>query len=194
MKKIKNLSDINIRSGLNLLNSNEIDFISINKNKNIKERNLSNKNIIPSIKLSPNNGPIKKIEDDNSLYKKSSTYNIGEGETSFTINNFNDSGNNKNSIYIKSKTCKEENINKLNLQYRFNNNICRFHLDAVLETINEVSNSRVDSSDLSEDKNNNQKNDEERKVNKKEINNKKIKKEEIFKNKGNDSDNKNNDT
>lgn len=154
MKKIKNLSDINIRSGLNLLNQNETDFISINTNKNIKERNLSNKNLIPSIYLSPNTGQIKKIEEDNSFYKKSSSYNIGEGETVFTINNFNDNLNYNNSIYIKSKTCKEQNNNRLNLQYRINNIIYQNHLDKVLETINEVSNSRVDSSDLSEDKNN----------------------------------------
>ena len=82
-------------------------------------------------------------------YKKSSTYNIGEGVTLFTINNFNDYTNNKYSSVKKSKSYKGGSHNRLlNLAYR-NKTKIHNHLGTVLETINEVSNSRIDSSQMS---------------------------------------------
>ena len=167
---IKKLSDINIDSSHNLKNQNENEintlFIKTNntKEKKIHLKNKSDKNQKVNIQLSPISDSNRKIEEDNLTYIKSSTYNIGEGITVFQINNFNDSMNINQSAVKKSKTCKEEtinNINRLNIQYRFNNNNNGPNrLATVLETINEVSNSKVDSSELSDDNNNNENNNE----------------------------------
>lgn len=148
MKNIKNLSDINIRSSLNLKNPFENDT-----NKIVKENSLnynSDKNKKPNINLSPRSDQNKIIEAENIEYKKSNSYNLGEGVTLFKINNFNDNQNNQNNVK-KSKTYKEKNINRLNLTYKVNN-IGHRRLDTVLETINEVSNSNLHSSYLSNQK------------------------------------------
>ena len=148
MKNIKNLSDINIRSSLNLKNPFENDT-----NKIVKENSLnynSDKNKKPNINLSPRSDQNKIVEAENIEYKKSNSYNLGEGVTLFKINNFNDNQNNQNNVK-KSKTYKEKNINRLNLTYKVNN-IGHRRLDTVLETINEVSNSNLHSSYLSNQK------------------------------------------
>ena len=81
---------------------------------------------------------------------------MGEGVTSFKINNFND---NPIDGLKKSRTCREENIYGINLPYQGNyNGPNRFA--TILETINEVS-SKVNSSELSDEdgkKNNNKNN------------------------------------
>ena len=121
-------------------------------------------------------------------YKKSSTYNIGEGVTAVKINNFNDNKINNRSPVKKSKTCNEENINRLNLGYRYNDKV-QNHLGTVLETINEVSNSKVDSSELSDnddDNNDDNKNKNDNNINV--INNENNRKKET------NSDNKKNDS
>ena len=148
MKNIKNLSDINIRSSLNPKNPFENDT-----NKIVKENSLnynSDKNKKPNINLSPRSDQNKIVEAENIEYKKSNSYNLGEGVTLFKINNFNDNQNNQNNVK-KSKTYKEKNINRLNLTYKVNN-IGHRRLDTVLETINEVSNSNLHSSYLSNQK------------------------------------------
>ena len=160
---IKNLSDININSSHNLMNQNENDintnFIQTKntKEKNILLKNKSDKNQKVNIQLSPISNSNRKIEEDNLTYIKSSTYNIGEGVTVFQINNFNDNINIDKSAVKKSKTCKEgtiNNTNRLNIQTKFNN-MGPNRLGTVLETIFEVSNSKVDSSELSDDSNEN---------------------------------------
>jgi len=67
-------------------------------------------------------------------------------------NNDNNIGNNNEDSIKKSKTCNEENNNRLNL-YRLSDNGLN-HLATVLETINEVSNSRVGSSEINSNNNN----------------------------------------
>ena len=91
------------------------------------------------------------------LFKKSSSYKIGEGVTSFKINNFND---NPIDGFKKSRTYREENIYGLNLPYQANNN-GQNRFATILETINEVS-SKIDSSELcdNDDKNNKNNNNE----------------------------------
>ena len=137
---IKNISDVNVPSALNIINQSESDLKS-------KSNNSLGKNI--NIHLSQRIFSDKNIEEENNPYKKSSTYNIGEGVTLFTINNFNDNNTGKNSVK-KSKSQKEGKSNNLNLQSRVNNNV-QNHLATVLETINEVSNSKIDSSEISDD-------------------------------------------
>ena len=128
-------------------NSKENIIININEDIYINEN-------IPNTHLSPKSMKERNIEEENVIYKKSSTYNIGEGVTVITINNFNDGQNINNKMPVKkAKTRNEENINRLNLGYHFNHNGPN-RLGTVLETINEVSNSKVDSSDLSDDDDN----------------------------------------
>lgn len=81
--------------------------------------------------------------------KKSSTFNIGEENASFKINILNENNNTKNPSVKKSKTYIEENVYRLNVQHIFNN-LGHNRLGTVLETINEVSNSKIDSSEISD--------------------------------------------
>lgn len=71
-------------------------------------------------------------------YKKTSTYSIGE-ENANSLN-FTSINNNK-SLYKKAKSYKDK-INSFN-------NKNQNHLGTVLETINEVSNSKIDCSQIS---------------------------------------------
>ena len=96
-------------------------------------------------------------------YIKNKVHIILVRGTAIKINNFNDNRINNRSPVKKSKTCNEENINRLNLGYCYNDKV-QNHLGNVLETINEISNFKVDSSEISdkEDDNNddnNNKND-----------------------------------
>ena len=138
---IKNITEVNVPSALNIINQSENDLKP-------KLNNILGKNNI-NIHLSQSIVSDKNIEEGNNPYKKSSTYNIGEGVTLFTINNFNDNNIGKNSVK-KSKSHKEGKSNNLNLQSRVNNNV-QNHLATILETINEVSNSKIDSSEISDD-------------------------------------------
>lgn len=70
------------------------------------------------------------------------------------MNNINENNYLNKSSVKKSKTFKEENSKRLNLTSRIIN-IGQNRLGTVLETINEVSNSKTDSSGLSAKSNNN---------------------------------------
>jgi len=135
---------------------------NIQYNKHSSKRNSANLNLSynnndsrsrsQSINISAEN------DEENLLFRKSSSYKIGEGVTSFKINNFND---NPIDGFKKSRTYREENIYGANLPYQgMNNGQNRFA--TILETINEVS-SKVDSSELSDDKEN--KNNKDKKDN-----------------------------
>ena len=156
--------------------------------------NSENDNNIPkeNLNLSSKSEKGKKNEEQKE-FKKSSTYNMGEGAILIKMKNFNDISNNNSPYVKKSKSFKEININRLNLPYRINNN-GGYHLDTVLETINEVSNSIVDSSELSDDdeeEENNEENNANNNNNVKCLNydsNKKKERETISDSKKNDSE------
>ena len=154
---IRNISDVNVPPAINIIYSNQNELQPIqSKSKHSSKKNSNNLNLSnniskdnidsksQSIKVSTEN------EDDNLLLKRSSSYKLGEGVTSFKIKNFNENILNE---LKKSRTYKEEITNGLNFPYPMYNNQ-QNHLAAVLETINEVS-SRVDSSELSDDDENN---------------------------------------
>ena len=93
-------------------------------------------------------------EEENGLLKKSSKLNL-ENENSSILKNENINNNNFNIIddaIKKSKTCKEENSNRLNINRVSENGLN--HLATVLETIKEVSNSRAGSSEICRNNNN----------------------------------------
>ena len=154
---IRNIADINVPSALNIIYSNQNELPSIQNKKNSSKRNSfslnrsfnnnESKSRSQSINISAEN------DEENLLFKKSSSYKLGEGVTSFQINNFND---NPIDGLKKSRTCREENMYGYNLPYQGNNNgPGRFA--TILETINEVS-SKVNSSELSDDDENKNKN------------------------------------
>ena len=136
-----------------------------NKSNNLNLKNINNeeKSQSQSINISGKSENEKKSEEEKVLFKKSNSYNLAEGVTFFKINNFNDKNINNNDALKKSKTFREENIYGLNIPYRLNNG--QNHLATVLETINEVSNSRVDSSELSDDENKNENNNDNKNKN-----------------------------
>ena len=156
---IKNITDVNVPPAFNIIysNQNELQQIQI-KNKHSSKKNSNNLNLsnniskenIDSKSQSQSLNVSYEKEEDNLLPKISSSYNLGEGETSFQINNFNDNPSNE---FKKSRTYKEQTGNDLKFQYNINNNQ-QNRFEAVLETINEVS-SIVDSSELSDDDENN---------------------------------------
>lgn len=74
---------------------------------------------------------------------------MGEENPSFKINVLNENNNTNNPSVKKSKTFIEENAFRLNVQHIFNN-FGQNRLCTVLETINEVSNSKIDSSEISD--------------------------------------------
>ncbi len=88
----------------------------------------------------------QKNEEEDKIWTKSNTYALGERDIS--NNELIDSNLNINNIYEakKSKTISEnENVQRIT-NFRLNN-----HLETVLETINEMSNSKIDISKLSDD-------------------------------------------
>ena len=122
-----------------------------NINKNSNKNNSKNLSIINNYIIQDNNlnksfnesarsdNDIQNEEDENGLFKKSSTSNIDYDNSAILKNE------NEESIK-KSKTCREENNNRLNLNRVTDNGLNR--LATVLETIKEVSNSRAGSSEL----------------------------------------------
>ena len=133
-----------------------------------------------TINLSSKSLKEKNIEEE----KKSSTNNVGDEMTvPLVINNINDNNNAQN----KGANNNNEDNNRLNLGVNGQN-----RLGTVLETINEVSNSKVDSSDLSdddeEDNNNNNANIDNNKKSMDNNDNTNNKKEVISECKKNDSD------
>ena len=87
----------------------------------------------------------QKNEEEDKIWTKSNTYALGERDTS---NNELIDNNLKINIYEakKSKTISEkENVQRIN-NLKLNN-----HLETVLETINEISNSKIEASKLSDE-------------------------------------------
>ena len=120
-------------------------------NNNINKVNSSNNNIAVNLSSKRMNSP--KLEIEEHMYKKSSTYNLGEGVAFFAENNLIKIVKEKNDMYQKAKTCKVENRHKININ---NNQPIEGDVNH-LATINEVSNSKVDSSEISDDSKNNSK-------------------------------------
>ena len=152
---IRNIADINVPSAFNIIYSNQNELQNIQNKKNSSKRNSfslnrsfnnnESKSRSQSINISAEN------DEENLLFKKSSSYKLGEGVTSFKINNFND---NPIDGFKKSKTYREENIYATNLP---NQGYLQNRFATILETINEVS-SKVDSSELSDEDENKNKN------------------------------------
>ena len=93
---------------------------------------------------------------------------MGEGNNLFKINSFKQNNNINKPAVKKSKTFIEESIHRLNVQNIFNN-IGQNRLGTVLETINEVSNSKIDSSEISDKSDEDNKNIENNNNNNKNI-------------------------
>ena len=92
------------------------------------------------------------------MYSKSSTYNKKENNISSNIIKLNDNSINNINPIQKSRTCREnENIHRASFTLRLNN-LAQNHLETVLETVSEVSNSKVDSSEISDEDANNENN------------------------------------
>ena len=148
---------MNVPPAVNIIYSNQNEFQQIqSKIKHSSKNNSKNLNLSNDIKdnidsksqsQSQSINVSAEIEDDNFLLKRSTSYKLGESIVSYKINNFNDIPSNK---LKKSRTYKEEATNGLYFPYSIYNNQ-QNHCAAVLETINEVVSSRVDSSELSDD-------------------------------------------
>ena len=176
---LRNCTEVNVPSGQNSFfsnikdtqkeienNINIINIINNNENKNGDVNNIQ-RNSIDSLKYSiksesnininhNNNNNIKNEKKEDKEFTKSSTYNNqSQSINTFSYGNINDNINdniNNNNIQIqKSRTCQEyENFQRQSLTIRLNN-IGRTHLETVLETLSEASNSKVDSSEISDD-------------------------------------------
>ena len=92
----------------------------------------------------------------NKIYIKSSTYNKRENNISFNINNLNDNSTNREQIQ-KSRTSENDNFHYSSFTLRLNN-LGQNRLETVLETVSETSNSKVDSSEISDEEENNENN------------------------------------
>lgn len=92
----------------------------------------------------------------NKIYIKSSTYNKRENNISFNINNLNDNSTNREQIQ-KSRTSENDNFHYSSFTLRLNN-LGQNRLETVLETVSEASNSKVDSSEISDEEENNENN------------------------------------
>jgi hypothetical protein len=157
------LSEINVPSAKNSFFSNyketSKEFENNNKandmNDNINNSDLCNyrNNTNESLKISlkSENNKINEEKDEPIEYTKSSTYNnhTNQSNNSFiNCNNLNDNDNdnlNNNARIQKSRTLQENDaFQRQCFTFHFNN-INGNHLETVLETISEVSNSKVDS-------------------------------------------------
>ena len=181
----KNISDLNVPLSLNFTNSNQKEKKKLSDNTLLSKENIIikiNEDIVlkdnlKNVNLSSKN--LKKSEEE----KNSSTNNIGDEMTvPLVINNFNDDNNAPDKTANQNN---EEDNNKLNLVNNGQN-----RLGTVLETINEVSNSKVDSSELSDDdeEENNNANKDNDKINKSLENDINNKKESASEHKKDDSD------
>ena len=153
---------------------------------NITNINNYMRNSSESVKLSQrsenyyiNNNNSKK-EDIFKTITKSNTYDKrNDQSTSFNIINLNDNMNNN---IQKSRTCREnENIyiNRTNSILHLIN-LNQNHLETVLETVSEASNSKIDSSEISnENENNSNKIESKDDINENDTGNKKTKEETI---------------
>ena len=145
-----------------------MNIINNNGNKNADINNIQN-SINESIKVSiksENNINNNKDKEDYKSYTKSSTYNNpSQSNDTFNYNNLNDNMYN-NSIQIqKSRTCQEnEKFQRQSLTIRLNI-LGRNHLETVLETVSEASNSKIDSSEITDNENEDKKNNNDNKEN-----------------------------
>ena len=138
----------------NSFNSNKLSNKNILINMNNIQRN-SNDSLNLSQKSENNNFNDYKNEDIKNSLLKSITYNMNN-DTSLNINYLNDNQNNNQIPLQKSRTsC--ENYNRSSFIIRLNN-FGQNRLETVLETISEVSNSKVNSSSKIRDDNENNEN------------------------------------
>ena len=134
---------------MNNYNSN-INDINDNKQPN-------NINFVNNKKTSKNSLEQKQVEGKEEIFKNTDNYELGNENN---LNNLNDNNNininNENIKVIKSKNLNEnQNNNRINSILSINNNnFAQNHLETVLETFNEVSCSRFDSSKLSDNNSN----------------------------------------
>ena len=153
---------------------------------NITNINNYMRNSSESVKLSQRsenyyiNNTNSKKEDIFKTITKSNTYDKrNDQSTSFNIINLNDNMNNN---IQKSRTCREnENIfinRTSSILHLINLN--QNHLETVLETVSEASNSKIDSSEISnENENNSNKIESKDDINENDTGNKKTKEETI---------------
>ena len=154
---MRNVSEINVPSAKNSFlketTTKEVDN-NINNNINNSEINNCKNNTNESLKLSENNNKNEEKEE-NKKFTKSSTYNEQNNKSNNSFNNCilndNDIINNNLIQLQKSRTCENEVFQRQSFTLGFNN-INRNHLETVLETVSEVSNSKVDSSDVNKKK------------------------------------------
>lgn len=162
-------------------NNNNIN----NDNNNILDLNNFHKNSNDSLKLSIksdkiNNNNIKDDErEEYKLYTKSNTFNNSrQANNSFNYSNINDNINNNIIQIQKSRTCRENEVLKRQSFTIRLNNMGANHLETVLETVSEVSNSKNVSSEISDDDDNVNKENENNDQNKGGTNEKEKNKEE----------------
>ena len=153
---------------------------------NITNINNYMRNSSESVKLSQrsenyyiNNNNSKK-EDIFKTITKSNTYDKrNDQSTSFNIINLNDNMNNN---IQKSRTCRENENIYINITSSILHliNLNQNHLETVLETVSEASNSKIDSSEISnENENNSNKIESKDDINENDTGNKKTKEETI---------------
>lgn len=170
---IKSITEVNVPSSQNTISQNakeipkELEENDTNNNNIDKKENSNNINNnkdeiqtnhrksagINSVNLKNKNNDKNEVK----LFLKSSTFNKNIQKNSNVNNNINDpaSKNDRQKKLQKAKTCNE--IDKINYSVGLNN-LGQNHLGVVLEAISEVSNSNVDSSEISIDEDENERN------------------------------------
>ena len=130
-----------------------------NSNNNDNEQ-PNNINFVNNKKSSKNSLEQKQVKGKEEIFKNSDNYELGNENNLKNLNDNNININNENTKVIKSKNLNEnQNNNRINSILSINNNnYAQNHLETVLETINEVSCSRFDSSKLSDNNCNNNEN------------------------------------
>ncbi len=163
----KNENNINnIDKNENINNINNIDkkencnnIINID----IKENSFNSRNYFDGIQISRrksasnsvNSNNISEDKNEVKLFIKSNTFSKHTNKNTKINNNSNEHPQDDSKEKIqKAKTCNE--LDKINFSVGLNN-VGQNHLGTVLEAINEVSNSNVDSSEISIDEDENKK-------------------------------------
>ena len=129
----------------------------MNDTKNIE-------NLFYIYKTNNNKNQKYKKQNEEIIFVKSGTYDLGEYNKSIFLNdnyiNNNKSYNNEKNKIKKSKSYKnnDNTYKRIKLNNHLNNDKLQNHLETVIETINEVSNSKIDSSNINEDNENNNSN------------------------------------
>ena len=140
---IKSNSDVNLPIIVNTIYSNQNSTPrEIDSNEESVNNFINNKR--------ENSLKKKKAESESKIiFGKSGTYDFGGGNYYNNINHLNDMHNNNK--VKKSKSFQENEINVFNINDHFHmyNYYGKYHLDTVLETINEASFSKMGSSKIS---------------------------------------------